>query len=61
MYHEGVMDGSHVLWLGGHVIDMFHGCRVVKNADLQGQNTHLHPQEKKIKRVKRNVGKRNGL
>lgn len=30
-----MMDGSHVLRLGGHVIDMLHMRRVVKNTDLR--------------------------
>lgn len=43
MYHEGVMDGSHVLRLGCHVIGMFRGYRVVKNTDLRGQRVQPHP------------------
>lgn len=36
VYHERVMDRSHVLRLGSHMIDVFHRCRVVKYTDLQG-------------------------
>lgn len=32
-----MMDGSHVLGLGSHVIDMLHGCHVVKDTDLMKQ------------------------
>lgn len=39
MYHERVMDGSHVLRLRRHVIGVFRGCRVVKHVDLRGQKT----------------------
>lgn len=37
MDHQRVMDRSHVLGLGGHVINVLHGCSVVKNADLTKQ------------------------
>lgn len=42
VYHEWVMDGSHVLRLGHNMIDMFHWCRVVKNADLQRRDKHRY-------------------
>lgn len=46
VYHKWVMDRSHVLRLGGHVIDMFHVWRVVKNADLQTRTKEVLFSEK---------------
>lgn len=39
VYHERVMDRSHVLRLSCHVIDMFHVHRVMENTDLQRRTT----------------------
>lgn len=42
VYHEWVMDGSHVLRLGRHMVYVFYWCRVVKNADLQRRDKHRY-------------------
>lgn len=51
VYHEWVMDRSHVLRLGSHVIDMFHRCWVVKNTDLQRRDKHHYPQGKRRRKI----------